>query len=245
MIIPMQLLESRDRLRNALSFAVVCGFTLMLAGTSKNKTTDTKQQPTPINGNPASPTPAAATMPDVDINAVMAVVNCPKSGHPACRLFADFAIGTPYTDAPTGAGNALWYGETIGAGNKANFAKEYFFVQVESTPEGVNASPRSLFPGTQLQKKESADLLAAMRAGRTPPANSMKSFISTVGGGMKRMARTSGTSMGFPTEAPRMTYMRRLGSRLLVLEYSPLGIHHVGGTAGDATAWIGETWILN
>lgn len=232
-------LEPRDRLRNVLSFAVVCGFTLMLAGTSKNKTTGTTQ-PTPINGNPATP-----TMPDVDVNAVMAVVNCPKSGHPACRLLTDFAIATPYTDAPTGAGNALWYGETIGAGNKANFAKEYFFVQVESTPEGVNASPRSLFPGTAQQKKESADLLAAMRAGRTPPANSMKSFISTVGGGMKHMARTSGTSMGFPSESPRITYMRRLGNRLLVLEYSPLGIHHIGGTAGDATAWIGETWLLN
>lgn len=233
-----------DRLRNALSFAVVCGFTLMLAGTSKSGSSSPSPRPAPVPTPVTTNSPLPGASPDVDLAAVNAAANCPKSGLSACRLLTDFALGTPYIDTPAGNGNVVWYGETTGLGGPGNGKKEFFFVQVESTPQGANASPRSLIPSNAKETKEASDLVAALRGSKAVPNNSALAYIKSAGGNMKHLIRSSGQSTEFETELPRMTYMRRIGNRLLVLEYtgSPLG--HGGTGAVSANGWIAETWVV-
>lgn len=237
-----------DRLRNALSFAVVCGFTLMLAGTSKSKTDNSSTPPPPTptsNTNPTPTTQPVSGSPDVDLTTVNALVGCPKSGHPACRLLTDFALGTPYNDTPASPNNVVWYGETTGMGGAGNFKKEFFFVQVEGTPSGPNASPRSLIPGNAKETKEASDLVAALRNNKPLPNNSALTYIKTTGGSnMKPLMKSAGTSTEFQTELPRMTYMRRNGNRLLILEYTGTSLGHGGTGATSANGWIAETWIV-
>lgn len=237
-----------DRLRNALSFAVVCGFTLMLAGTSKSSnTTAPSPSPSPMpNTTPTtvSNTPAPSGSPDVDLAAVNALVKCPGSGHVACRLLTDFALGTPYNDTPSSGNNVLWYGETTGIGGPGSGRKEFFFVQVEGTPDGPNASPRSLIPSNPKETKEASDLVFALKNNKPLPNNSALTYIKTVGGNMKKMIKSSGTSMEFQTELPRMTYMRRIGNRLIILEYTGSGLGHGGTGAVSANGWIAETWVV-
>jgi hypothetical protein len=245
MMAPMQ----SDRLRNALSFAVVCGFTLMLAGTSKSKQDASNPPPpptTPTSTPTLTPTNQLSGAPDVDLKVVDALVGCPKSGHPACRLLTDFALGTPYNDTPASPNDVVWYGETIGLGGPGNMKKEYFFVQVEGTPDGPNASPRSLIPGNAKETKEASDLVAALRSNKPLPQNSALSYIKTTGStNMKRLMKSGGTSTEFQTELPRMTYMRRIGNRLLVLEYTGSSLGHGGNGAVSANGWIAETWVVS
>lgn len=234
----------RDRARHVASFFVVLGFTVMLAATSKPKKGD-DAPPTATATAKNAPALAGAGVPaDVDIVLVTTASGCDKKPtHAGCKLLKEFDAADPYVDMPKT--KVVWYGESYGLGGAGDGKVEPFFVQVAPTSAGFGASARSLIPENAKEKKDAADLLAAVKAGRAQPTSAAADFMRNAAPphGMLNVVLTKGRSHVL-VDTPPKVFLRRTGNRLLVLEYSgsPLGHDSAGGAA--ASAWIAETWLL-
>lgn len=231
-----------DRSRHIASLFVVIGFTVMLAATSKPKKDDAPPQPTAKN---APVVPGVGVPVDIDIVNVTMATGCDKKpAHAGCKLLRDFDGAEPYVDMPKT--KVVWYGESIGLGGAGDAKVEPFFVQVAPTQAGFGASARSLIPENAKEKKDAADLLAAVKVGHSIPASEAAAFMrnATPPHGMLNVVLTKGRSHAL-VETPTKVYLRRTGNRLLVLEYSgsPLGHDSAGGAV--ASGWIAETWLLH
>ena len=230
-----------DRLRAFASFGVIAGFTLMLAATSKPKgesSGSTSSGATGTSGGTSITNPA-----DIDLVLVTSVTGCDKkTTSVGCKLLKDFDQADTYVDMP--ASKVVWYGESY-ALVTTDGTKEPFFANIEKTATGFGGAARSLIPENPKEKKDADDLLAASKSARAVPTSEAAKFMRSVAppGGLRNIVKTKGRSHAF-VEAPTKVYLRRIGDRLLILEYSgsPLGHDSAGGVV--ATAWISQTWIL-
>lgn len=236
-----------DRLRAVASFGVIVGFTLMLAATSKPKSGSSSSSGASSSSGPSGATgTSGGTMtipPDVDLVLVTSATGCDKKpASVGCKLLRDFDQADAYVDLP--ASKAVWFGESYALG-ASDGAKEPFFANIEKTATGFGGAARSLIPENPKEKKDSDDLLAATKAARAVPTSEAATFMRTAApvGGFRTVVKTKGRSHAL-LDVPTKVYLRRIGDRLLILEYSgsPLGHDSAGGQA--ATAWISQTWIL-
>jgi hypothetical protein len=229
-----------DRARDVLSFVVLAGFTLMLAGTSKAK------QDTPLPLVIDAGGPVAGPPPDVDLTKIAALMNCKApTPHKGCRLYADFAAGTDYVGSPT---NELWYGDSYAVGGPGDQMRDDYFMNIDSTPTGIIGAGRTLVADSPKAKKEAEDLITALRNGRTIPGSPAASFMRTSvpSGGWKHLDKTSGKSSVFIEPPQNSIYVRKNGKRLMVVEYTGSAFSHSTATSNGALAmaWIAEMWLV-
>ena len=228
-----------DRGRAWASLGVIVVFTTMLAATSKPKGSGSSG----TSGSTGPTGPGVTNPADVDTVLLTSVTGCDKKpASTGCKLLKDFDQADAYVDLPSS--KVVWFGESYALG-ATDGAKEPFFANIEKTATGFGGAARSLIPENPKEKKDSDDLLAATKAARAVPTSEAARFMRTATpvGGLRNIVKTKGRSHAF-VEAPTKVYLRRLGDRLLILEYSgsPLGHDSAGGQA--ATAWIAQTWIL-
>lgn len=217
-----------DRARQRLSIAVIGLFTLMLAATSKQPKADGDE------GTSATPSKNGT---DIDFDAVRKAARCAGKTTPGCTLLDEFAGAMPY-DPP--AEEVVWYGESFGLGG-ATEAREPFFVQISEAGGGA----RSLVPENAKERADATSLLAATKAGNAVPNSEAAKFMrnAAVPGGKKPLVKTGGRSLSFQ-EFPQKVYMRKSGTKLLVLEYTGATLGHDRAGGVSAIAWIAETWLL-
>lgn len=234
-----------DRARDALSLAILVGFTFMLAGTSKPGSSSPSPRPTPtptpVSNGPITPE-TMVLQSDVNLILVSALARCASQGtHPACRILKDFEAAGSYTEFSP---KVLWFGESIGVGGSGDSTREPFFVQVESAGGTMQGSARTLIVDNAAERKDSSDLLAASKAGRALPTSKAAAFMRTVPapGGPLRLTRVGGRSVAF-VETPVKTYVRRLGDRLLIVEHNGSLLGH-DRTTLTANAWVAEAFIV-
>jgi len=231
-----------DRARDALSLAILVGFTFMLAGTSKSKSSSTSPTPTPATTPGIITAETMGTQEDIDLAKMGSLARCAtQTTHPACRLLKDFEAAGTYSEA---ASKILWFGESIGIGGSADATREPFFVQIETTPTGPAGAARTLIYDNAAERADGNALLAAVKVGRTVPGSKSAAFMRTVPppGGPKRLLKVRGRSLAF-VETPLKTYVRRIGNRLIVLEFDGSLLGH-DRTTLTAQAWIAETFIV-
>jgi hypothetical protein len=237
-----------DRVRAWASFGVIAAFTLMLAATSKPKSGSSGSSGTTgTSGSSGASGTAESTnrIPaDIDLVLVTTSTGCDKKlTSPGCKLLRDFDQADTYVDFPVT--KIVWFGESYGLGGAGDAAKEPFFVNVEKGAAGFAGAARTLIPENPKEKKDSDTLLAATKAGHSVPNSEAAKFMldAKPPGGLLTIVKTKGRSHAL-SEIPTKVYVRRLGDRLLILEYtgSPIGHDRAGGVA--ATAWIAETWPL-
>ncbi|MBX3233112.1 MAG: hypothetical protein KIT84_13160 [Labilithrix sp.] len=234
-----------DRLRDVLSFAVLAGFTSMLAGTSKSKSTSPEPAPSAaaLPAETSMTVEKMATQPDVSLAAVSVLARCAtEKTHPACRLLKDFEAAPTYTET---AATVLWFGESIGIGGAGDTTKEPLFVTLELSPSGLAGAARVLLYDDAAERKDGDALLAAVKQGKTIPTSKAAKLMRTAppANGPLKLAKTKGRSLAF-VETPPKVYVRKSGDRLLVLEYDPDSSLAHDSRSLSAKAWIAEAWLV-
>ena len=234
-----------DRHRGWISFGVIVAFSLMLAATSRRRDDGASMdaKPTPAKSS-SSGEPETMVLPDVDVMLVTTKTGCDTNPATAgCKLLRDFDQADAYADLP--ATKIVWFGESYGLGGAGEGAKEPFFVNVENRAAAHAGAARTLIPENPKEKKDAESLLVATKAGRALPNSEAAKFMidSKPPGGLLTLVRTKGRSYVLK-ETPPKVYLRRLGDRVLILEYSgsPIGHDRAGGV--EAMAWIAETWAV-
>jgi hypothetical protein len=236
--------------RHAASVGVLAVFLFFNVATSKAPSGSGSPSPAPL---PASAAPVTRTLADLDVGSVKSALGCPAPKNEACRVLDDFAGASKIEESPAAGTTKVWMGQTFAIGGSANGKKQYYFLQMQQGSLAVDPSitkesqlstigtGRWLRPDNASEEKDSAALLAAVKAGKAAPTgNGAAAFVKKPAEAsvFRAMVRTTGASSAIVKIGEHNSFVRRFGNRVLVIEYAD------GALIDDAKAWCAEAWPL-
>jgi hypothetical protein len=194
---------------------------------------------------------------DLDLPAATRALCTGRAGEP-CRILSEFATATELKDLPA-TGQDVWFGFSYAIGGTADKKREMFFLQVQRgytpSPEptldpaviDVSGSARALVPDDPSEEKDAVALLMALRKGDPAPAKSTAAeYLKTdAPKEWRAMVKTTGASIGLLMGAgdPHV-FVRKAGTRVLVVEYDGGKLLGHADKGISAKAWCAELWKL-